>query len=72
MQLFKGSYFSVDATSRHFWPNSAIAKGTDERIYELFFTRLKVEYKRSYISKVFQWSNNWYLDMDFNSKLCGL
>ena len=54
MQLFKGSYFSVDATSRHFWPNSAIAKGTDERIYELFFTRLKVEYKRSYMSKVFQ------------------
>ena len=28
MQLFKGSYFSVDAASRHFWPNSAIANGT--------------------------------------------
>ena len=27
MQLFKGSYFSVDAASRHFWPNSAIANG---------------------------------------------
>ena len=24
MQLFKGSYFSMDAASRHFWPNSAI------------------------------------------------
>ena len=28
MQLFKGSYFSVDAASRHFWPNSAIVNGT--------------------------------------------
>ena len=27
MQLFKGSYFSVDAASRHFWPDSAIANG---------------------------------------------
>ena len=51
MQLFKGSYFSVDATSRHFWPNSAIANGTDARIYELCFTCFKVEYKRSYIFK---------------------
>ena len=24
MQLFKGSYFSVDAASEDFWPNSAI------------------------------------------------
>ena len=23
-------------------------------------------------SKLFQWSNNWYLDMDFNLKVCGL
>ena len=51
MQLFKGSYFSVDAISRHFWPNSAIANGTDARIYELCFTCCKVEYKRSYIFK---------------------
>ena len=28
MQLFKGSYFSVDAASRHSWPNSAIANCT--------------------------------------------
>ena len=28
MQLFKSSYFSVGAASRHFWPNSAIANGT--------------------------------------------
>ena len=28
MQLFNGSYFSVDAASGHFWPNSAIANGT--------------------------------------------
>ena len=28
MQLSKGSYFSVDAASTHFWPNSAIANGT--------------------------------------------
>ena len=28
MQLFKVSYFSVDAASRHFWPNSVIANGT--------------------------------------------
>ena len=46
MQLFKGSYFSVDATSWHFWPNSAIANGTDARIYDLCFTCFKVEYKR--------------------------
>ena len=51
MQLFKGSYFSVDATSRHFWPNSAIANGTDTRIYELCFTCFKVKYKRSHIFK---------------------
>ena len=51
MQLFKGSCFSVDAISRHFWPNSAIANGTDARIYELCFTCLKVEYKRWYIFK---------------------
>ena len=36
--------------------------------YEFCFTSFKVEYKRSYIfSKFFQWNNNWYLDMDFNS-----
>ena len=28
MQLFKGSYVSVGAASRHFWPNLAIANGT--------------------------------------------
>ena len=28
MQLFKGSYFSVDAASKHFRPNSVIANGT--------------------------------------------
>ena len=28
MQLFKGSYFSVAAGSRHLWPNLAIANGT--------------------------------------------
>ena len=28
MQLFKGSYFSVAAGSRHLWSNSAIANGT--------------------------------------------
>ena len=72
MQLFKGSYFSVDATSRHFWPNSAIANGTDARIYELCFTCFKVEYKGRIFSKLFQWGNNWYLDMDFNSKVGGL
>ena len=48
MQLFKGSYFSLGATSRHFWPNSAIANSTDARIYELRFTCFKVEYKTSY------------------------
>ena len=51
MQLFKGSYFSVDAVSRHFWTNSAIANGTVARIYELCYTRFKVEYERSYIFK---------------------
>ena len=28
MQLFKGSYFIVDAASRHFWLNLAIVNGT--------------------------------------------
>ena len=52
MQLFKGSYFSVDAASRHFWPNSAIANGTTHAlIYEFCFTYFKVEYKSSYIFK---------------------
>ena len=51
MQLFKRSYFSVDAISRHLWPNSAIENGTDIHIYELCFTRFKVEYKRSCIFK---------------------
>ena len=40
-QLFKGSYFSVDAISRHFWPNSAIANGTNARIYELLRLALR-------------------------------
>ena len=63
VQLFKGSYFSVDTASRHFWPNSAIANDENARIYEFCFTYLKVEYKRSYI----------FLDMftDFNSKVWG-
>ena len=51
MQLFKGSYFSVDAILRHFWPNLAIVNGTDARIYESCFTCFKIEYKRSHIFK---------------------
>ena len=64
VQLFKGSYFSVDAASRHF----------NARIYEFCFTCFNwVEYKRSYIFKALPTiSNNWYLDMDFNSKVCAL
>ena len=30
MQLFKGSYFSVGAASRHFLPNLAIANGSTD------------------------------------------
>ena len=56
MQLFKGSYFSVDAASRHFWPNSAIVNGTThfntQRISEFCFACFNcVEYKTSYIFK---------------------
>ena len=43
MQLFKGSYFSVDAASGHFWPNSAIANGISVKVH--------VVYKRSFIFK---------------------
>ena len=39
MQLFKGSYVSVDAASGHFWPNSAIVNGTSVKVH--------VVYKRS-------------------------
>ena len=35
IQLFKGSYFSVGAASRHFWPNSAIANGTTHVFHDL-------------------------------------
>ena len=41
----------TESTVRNFWPNLAIANGTDARIYELCFTFFKVEYKRSYIFK---------------------
>ena len=36
MQLFKGSYFSVGAASRHFWPNSAIMNGTTHVFHNLW------------------------------------
>ena len=35
MQLFKGSYFSQGAASRHLWPNSAIPNGTMHALYAL-------------------------------------
>ena len=35
MQLFKGSYFSVGGTSRHFFPNLAIANGTTDVFHNL-------------------------------------
>ena len=49
-----------------------LSLSTDARIYELCFTCVKIEYKGRIFSKLFQWSNNWYLDMDFNSKVCAL
>ena len=65
MQLFKGSYFSVDAGLRYLWPNSAIAKGS---MYV------------NYVSRASNWSlqrftnetldNIWYLDIDFNLEVC--
>ena len=72
MQLFKGSYFSVDATSRHFWPNSAIANGTTHVFMSCVSPASRWSIKDHIFSKLFQWSNNWYLDMDFNSKVYGL
>ena len=50
------NYFSVDAASRHFWPNSAIVNGTThfntQRISEFCFACFNcVEYKTSYIFK---------------------
>ena len=76
MQLFKGSYFSVGATSKHFWPNSAIAiaRYLTNVMYELCFSCFKVEYKRSYNFHSF--SNKTIiviqLDMDFNSGVSNL
>ena len=76
MQLFKGSYFSVGADSKHFWPNSAIAiaRYLMNVMYELCFTCFKVEYKRSYNFHSF--SNKTIiviqLDMDFNSVVSNL
>ena len=72
MQLFKGSYihFSVDAASRHFWPNSAIANGTTHVFMSCVSpaSRQSICIKDHIFSKLVQWNNNWYLDMDFNSK----
>ena len=31
-----------------------------------------VSFSKLPFSKLFQWSNNWYLVMDYNSKVCGL
>ena len=71
MQLFKGSYFSVAAGSRHLWPNSAIANGTTYVNY--VSSASTVKYKKSYFSKVYKWNvNNWYLDIDFNLEVCGV
>ena len=75
MQLFKGSYFSVGAASTYFLPNPAIANGTTHVFRNLSFPfyLLQGREKRSYIfQKFFQWNNNWYLGMDFNSEVCGL
>ena len=76
MQLFIGSYSSVAAASRHFWPNSAIADDTPHvffLIYKFCFTFFKQEYKTSYIFQSYSnQNNNWYIDMHLNSEVCGL
>ena len=36
MQLLKGSYSSVGAASRHFWPNSGTANGTVHVFHNLW------------------------------------
>ena len=68
IQLFKGSYFSVDAAaSRHFWPNSAIGT-THVSMSSVSPATTGQSIKDHIFSKLFQWSNNWYLDKDFNRK----
>ena len=49
MQLFKGSYFRVDAASR--LTEFGYRERYIARIYDFCFTCFKVEYKRSYIFK---------------------
>ena len=72
MQLFKGSYFSVAAGSRHLWPYSAIANGTT--CVNRVSPASKWGIKKSYFSKVYKWNvyNRYLLDIDFNLEICGV
>ena len=72
MQLFKGSYFSVDAISRHFWLNSLSRTVLTYVFMSCVSPASRWSIKDHLFSKLFQWSNNWCLDMDFNLKVCGL
>ena len=73
MLLFKGSYFSVDAASRHFWPNSAIANSTTHvfrNLWVLFHLLQGRVLKIIYFSKFFQWNNDMKgLVLSFVSRL---
>ena len=53
MQLFKGLYFSVDATSRHLWPNLAIVNSRAHVFMSCVWSASlgEEEYKRSCIFK---------------------
>ena len=67
MQLFKGSYFSVGAASRHFWPNSAIANSTTHlfrNLWVLFHLPQGRVLKIIYFSKFFQWNKFYRLSHD--------
>ena len=43
MQLFKGSYFSVAAGSRHLWPNSVIIEQHNVKYKNYIFQRFTNE-----------------------------
>ena len=59
MQLFNGSYFSVDAASRRFWPNLAIG------ITHLFYANLSLSSLDNNFFKKFN-SNNFTLSSMFS------
>ena len=59
----------------HFWPNSAIAKGTSHvfnNSWVMFYLLQGRVQKFMYFSKFFQWNNSWNLVMDLNSGVSGL